>query len=191
MAAPLPPPGAPPELIIDTLRTQLTQRANELLEAQGEAQELSKRVAALKAALDDSEKSGRDAAAMGAKLAKEREAFLQEELTKRDEELARTKESLAVATERVMEVQRESEAAIKAKNAQIAALKSKMDDITDKFNEDLQELKRRLESRLGQLSVEVDEGQKLAGHDQAGGVHVAGGGANGGLMAMIDKFSNK
>ena len=55
----------------------------------------------------------------------------------------------------------------------------------------MQELKRRLESRLGQLSVEVDEGQKLAGHDQAGGVHVAGGGANGGLMAMIDKFSNK
>ena len=55
-----------------------------------------------------------------------------------------------------MEVQRESEAALKAKAAQLAALRSRMEDITDQFNENLSELKRRMDAKLGALSAEVD-----------------------------------
>jgi hypothetical protein len=94
---------------------------------------------------------GKEIAETGSRMAKEREAFLQAELTKKDAEIARLGEALAVASERVMEVQRESDAALRAKAQQLAALRSRMDDITDKFNDDLGELKRRLDTKLSLL----------------------------------------
>ena len=169
-------PAPDPALIIDHLRAQLTQRADELLASRGEAQALAARVAALQGALAASEASGRVVAEMGSRRAKEREAFLQAELAARDAELARLREALVLATERVMEVQRESEAALRAKAQQLSALRSRMDDITDKFNDDLSELKRRLDTRLGLLNAEVEEGGRgsAPGSGEGGGMGQAG-----------------
>ena len=153
-------------LVIDKLRAQLTQRASELLASRGEAQASAQRAAALQAALDEAQRSGREVVEMGSRLAKEREAFLQAELARRDGEVARLQEALALASERVMEVQRESEAALRARAAQLTALRSRMDDITDKFNDDLVELKRRMDVKLHLLNSEVDEGGGLAGHTE-------------------------
>jgi hypothetical protein len=132
-AAPAPDLG----LMMDMLRAQLTQRCDELLESRSESQALSQRVAQLQRALDASERSARENAETGSRLAKEREAYLQADLDRKEAECVRLRESLALATERVMEVQRDSEAAIKAKVQEVATLRSRMDDITDKFNDDL------------------------------------------------------
>jgi len=178
------PAGPDLNLVIDMLKAQLTQRADGLLASRSEAQTLAQRAEELQAALDEAQKSGRDVAEMGSRLAKEREAFLQAELTRRDEEVARLQEALALATERVMEVQKESEAALRAKNAQISALRSRMDDITDQFNDNMQELKRRLDTKLHLLNSEVDESGGLAGTTEEGGVTVAG---QAGLLAAMAK----
>lgn len=178
-------PAPDPALLIDHLRAQLTQRADEVLASRGEAQALTARVAALQGALADSEASGREVAEMGSRLAKEREAFLQAELAARDAELARLREALVLATERVMEVQRESEAALRAKAQQLSALRSRMDDITDKFNDDLSDLKRRLDTRLGLLNAEVEEGGSGNGRGSAQGSGEGGGMGQAGMLAAM------
>jgi hypothetical protein len=149
----------------DMLQTQLARRTDELLAARADAAALSARAAALQAALEDAERSGKEIAETGSRMAKEREAFLQAELTKKDAEIARLGEALAVASERVMEVQRESDAALRAKAQQLAALRSRMDDITDKFNDDLVELKRRLDTKLSLLDDSAGAG--LAAHTES------------------------
>jgi hypothetical protein len=171
-------------LMMDMLRAQLTQRCDELLESRSESQALSQRVAQLQRALDASEKGARENAEIGSRLAKEREAYLQADLDRKEAEAVRLRESLALATERVMEVQRDSEAAIKAKVQEVATLRSRMDDITDKFNDDLLELKRRLDLKLSLLASEVDQSGGMAGHTEAGGVRVAG---QAGLLAVMQK----
>ena len=172
-AAAAPPEGPNYPALLDALRAQLTQRTDELLGARGEGAALAARVAALTAALAEAQQSGRDVAEVGARAAKEREAFLQADLARKDQELARAHEALALATERVVEVQRESEAALKAKVAQLAALRSRMEDITDQFNENLSELKRRMDAKLGALSAEVDGAEGGSGAAAGGGIRAA------------------
>jgi chromosome segregation ATPase len=154
------PAAADPALEAGVLRAQLSLRTDEVLGAKGELEALRRRVAELDAALADSESSARDVAEEGARRAKEREDSLNGQVRALEAEVERLKQLNAAAVENVLEQARAYEAKLKAKGAECAALKSRMDDLAAEFADLLQALQLKMQERvrLVESSTEGAEG---------------------------------
>ena len=161
--------GAPtvdPVVLADTLRAQLSLRTDEILVSKGEAEGLRLRVAQLTTALADSEASARDVAEEGARRAKEREDSLNERIRALEAEGARLRGLNAAAVENVLEQERQFELRLKAKGAECAALRSRMDDLAAEFGEMLQALQQKMQERV-RLVEPAAEGAEGSGEAQA------------------------
>jgi regulator of replication initiation timing len=142
------PPAPDPSLAAGVLRAQLSQRTDEILGAKLENEALRRRVAELSAALADSESSGRDVAEEGARRAKEREDSLGEQVRSLEAEVARLRALNAEAVENVLDQARAYEAKLKAKGAECAALRSRIDDLAAEFGDMLQALQQKMQERV-------------------------------------------
>ena len=161
--------GAPtvdPVVLADTLRAQLSLRTDEILASKGEAEGLRARVAQLTAALADSEASARDVAEEGARRGKTREDTLNAQIAALEAEVERLRQLNAAAVENVLEQARGYEAKLKAKGAECAALKSRMDDLAAEFGDMLQALQQKMQERV-RLVEPAAEGAEGSGEAQA------------------------
>ena len=142
-AAPPAVPGSDPSL----LRAQLSVRTDEVLATKAELGPLRRRIAALEGALADREASARDVMEEAARRAKEREAALQAQVHALEQDAARMRGQVALATEHVLETQRDAELRLRDKDLENAALRSRMDDIAAEFSEMLHALLQKLQER--------------------------------------------
>ena len=124
------------------------------------------RVAQLTTALADSEASARDVAEEGARRAKEREDSLNAQIGALEAEVERLRQLNAAAVENVLEQARGYEAKLKAKGAECAALKSRMDDLAAEFGDMLQSLQQKMQERV-RLVEPAAEGADGSGEAQA------------------------
>ena len=141
-------PAMDPSILADTLRTQLSLRTDAILGVKGELEAALRRVEQLSAALAESESSARDVAEEGARRAKEREDSLNERIRALEAEGARLRGLNAAAVENVLEQERQFELRLKAKGAECAALRSRMDDLAAEFGEMLQALQQKMQERV-------------------------------------------
>ena len=174
-AKPKPPPGgasssaAPaidPAFLVDTLKSQLSLRTDEVLASKADNSSLLRRVEELTLALQESESSARDVAEEAARRAKEREASLQAQVRGLDAEVEKLRGQVALATEHVLETQRAYEAKLKAKGLECAALRSRMDDLAAEFGDMLQALLLKMQERVRLVEPSVEGG---GGGDSAEG----------------------
>lgn len=140
-------------LALDTLRAQLTRRTEEVMDLQAANGRLEAKVRQLEATLRESERQTKEMLETNTRMSKEREAMLQGELTARDAEVARLKNVVAQTQEASAEVERECEAQVKAKAAQLNAMRSRCDDIVDNFAEMLQGLSHRMQKAIPLVAV--------------------------------------
>ncbi len=121
---------------------------------------LEERVRQLEGALRDGERQSKEMLETNVRMSKERESALQGELTARDAEVARLKNAVAQAEEASMAVELECEAKVKAKAAQLNAMRSRCDDIVDNFADMLQALSNRMQKAIPLVAVVPSSGEQ-------------------------------
>ena len=132
-------------LVLESLRSQLTLRTNELLNCRASFLTVEARLAASESSKTDIERQNKEMLEIHGKLSKERESALLAELALRDTEILRLRDLVAQSVETSLQVERECEEKLKAKTNQLNAMRSRCDDIADNFAEMLQALLTKMQ----------------------------------------------
>ena len=139
-------------------QTSLAVREDMRMELEQRVVGAESRAAAAEAARVDSEAGARDAAAEAGRRARERESTLSAEKAVLQAEVVRLKASLFEAEMTAAALHSETELAFKSRDATIASLRSRLDDITAEFMEKLHLLLTRMQERVQLVRLEGDDG---------------------------------
>lgn len=167
-------PASDLNLILDSLRAQLTLRTNELLDSRGEVSRLSAQLSASTMQIDQNESQFRALIEAQTKLAKERETGMLAELAARDAEISRLRNQIAQTLENSLQVERECEEKLRAQSLRLNAMRSRCDDIADNFGEMLQALLTRMQKVVPLVEATTSgDLKKAAGQEIGEGLQVA------------------
>jgi chromosome segregation protein len=142
--------------LIDTLKSQLAARTDQLMAAEAAAEAAEARAAALERALADSGLGARAASEESARRAKEREAILQAELAASAAECSKLRAAHAAAKALTEEVRLSGEQECRARASECSALRSRMNDLAAEFELMLQALVAKLQERVELVQPAVE-----------------------------------